>query len=119
MESQCLGLGITSGTQSEVVLCPPWVWIKNEFKWDEGSEVLRLDSLFSVGLTSRQSKVGRDIHGMNECVCHHSQLPSAGQFIILVIDSTDRDRLLTTREELYKMLAHEVSSLQLGKDPGH
>uniref|UniRef100_A0A4W2BY39 Voltage-dependent L-type calcium channel subunit beta-1 n=1 Tax=Bos indicus x Bos taurus TaxID=30522 RepID=A0A4W2BY39_BOBOX len=41
------------------------------------------------------------------------------QFIILVIDSTDRDRLLTTREELYKMLAHEVSSLQLGEDPGH
>ncbi|XP_044794953.1 putative ADP-ribosylation factor-like protein 5C isoform X5 [Bubalus bubalis] len=29
-------------------------------------------------------------------------------FIILVIDSTDRDRLLTTREELYKMLAHEA-----------
>lgn len=41
-------------------------------------------------------------------MCHHSQLPSAGQFIILVIDSTDRDRLLTTREELYKMLAHEA-----------
>lgn len=61
VESQCLGLGITSGTQSEVVLCPPWVWIKREFKWDEGSEVLRLDSLFSVGLTSRQSNVGRDI----------------------------------------------------------
>lgn len=40
---------------------------------------------------------------------HHSLSPSAGQFIILVIDSTDRDRLLTTREELYKMLAHEVS----------
>ncbi|XP_049717099.1 putative ADP-ribosylation factor-like protein 5C isoform X3 [Elephas maximus indicus] len=35
---------------------------------------------------------------------HHS-LPI---FIILVIDSTDRDRLLTTREELYKMLAHEA-----------
>ncbi|XP_045839803.1 putative ADP-ribosylation factor-like protein 5C isoform X5 [Meles meles] len=38
---------------------------------------------------------------------HDSPLPSAGQFVILVIDSTDRDRLLTTREELYKMLAHE------------
>lgn len=25
-----------------------------------------------------------------------------------MIDSTDRDRLLTTREELYKMLAHEA-----------
>ncbi|XP_064352100.1 putative ADP-ribosylation factor-like protein 5C isoform X3 [Camelus dromedarius] len=30
------------------------------------------------------------------------------EFIILVIDSTDRDWLLTTREELYKMLAHEA-----------
>ncbi|XP_059526820.1 putative ADP-ribosylation factor-like protein 5C isoform X1 [Myotis daubentonii] len=30
------------------------------------------------------------------------------EFIVLVIDSTDRDRLLTTREELYKMLAHEA-----------
>ncbi|XP_047701713.1 putative ADP-ribosylation factor-like protein 5C isoform X3 [Prionailurus viverrinus] len=39
---------------------------------------------------------------------HGSQFPSAGQFIILVIDSTDRDRLLTTREELYRMLAHEA-----------
>ncbi|XP_053425426.1 putative ADP-ribosylation factor-like protein 5C isoform X4 [Nycticebus coucang] len=34
--------------------------------------------------------------------------PLCCQFIILVIDSTDRDRLLTTREELYKMLAHEA-----------
>lgn len=48
---------------------------------------------------------------------HHSQFPSAGQFIILVIDSTDRDRLLTTREELYKMLAHEVSPPPLGDSP--
>ncbi|XP_037348245.1 putative ADP-ribosylation factor-like protein 5C isoform X2 [Talpa occidentalis] len=30
------------------------------------------------------------------------------EFIILVIDSTDRERLLTTREELYKMLSHEA-----------
>ena len=48
---------------------------------------------------------------------HYSWFPSAGQFIILVIDSTDRDRLLTTREELYKMLAHEVSPLRLGEGP--
>ncbi|XP_027945674.1 putative ADP-ribosylation factor-like protein 5C isoform X3 [Eumetopias jubatus] len=33
------------------------------------------------------------------------------EFIILVIDSTDRDRLPTTREELYKMLAHEKPEL--------
>ncbi|PNJ66528.1 ARL5C isoform 1 [Pongo abelii] len=30
------------------------------------------------------------------------------EFIILVIDSMDRDWLLTAREELYKMLAHEA-----------
>lgn len=29
------------------------------------------------------------------------------QFIIMVIDSTDRERLVSTREELYKMLQHE------------
>ncbi|KAG8566250.1 hypothetical protein GDO81_013156 [Engystomops pustulosus] len=29
------------------------------------------------------------------------------QFVILVIDSTDRERLPETRDELYKMLAHE------------
>ncbi|XP_037057053.1 putative ADP-ribosylation factor-like protein 5C isoform X2 [Peromyscus leucopus] len=33
---------------------------------------------------------------------------SNAEFVILVIDSTDRNRLLTTREELYKMLAHEA-----------
>ncbi|XP_028610887.1 putative ADP-ribosylation factor-like protein 5C isoform X1 [Grammomys surdaster] len=35
---------------------------------------------------------------------------SNAEFVILVIDSTDRNRLLTTREELYKMLAHEVGT---------
>ncbi|XP_028930420.1 putative ADP-ribosylation factor-like protein 5C isoform X1 [Ornithorhynchus anatinus] len=29
------------------------------------------------------------------------------EFVILVIDSTDRERLMVTREELYRMLAHE------------
>ncbi|KFB36501.1 AGAP011254-PA-like protein [Anopheles sinensis] len=29
------------------------------------------------------------------------------EFIIMVIDSTDRERLAVTREELYKMLQHE------------
>ncbi|CAL4097943.1 unnamed protein product, partial [Meganyctiphanes norvegica] len=32
------------------------------------------------------------------------------EFVILVIDSTDRDRLSITREELQKMLAHEELS---------
>uniref|UniRef100_A0A4W3HDT3 ARF like GTPase 5B n=1 Tax=Callorhinchus milii TaxID=7868 RepID=A0A4W3HDT3_CALMI len=29
------------------------------------------------------------------------------EFIILVVDSTDRERLSVTKEELYRMLAHE------------
>ncbi|XP_042131222.1 ADP-ribosylation factor-like protein 5A isoform X2 [Peromyscus maniculatus bairdii] len=30
------------------------------------------------------------------------------EFVIVVVDSTDRERISVTREELYKMLAHEV-----------
>ncbi|XP_034496367.1 putative ADP-ribosylation factor-like protein 5C isoform X10 [Ailuropoda melanoleuca] len=43
--------------------------------------------------------------GTGQCGKDHHSLPA---FIILVIDSTDRDRLRTTREELYQMLAHEA-----------
>lgn len=32
------------------------------------------------------------------------------QFVIVVVDSTDRERISVTKEELYKMLAHEVSA---------
>jgi ADP-ribosylation factor-like protein 5B len=32
------------------------------------------------------------------------------EFVILVVDSTDRERLAVTREELYRMLAHEELS---------
>lgn len=35
-------------------------------------------------------------------------LSPALQFIILVVDSTDRERLAISKEELYRMLAHEV-----------
>lgn len=35
---------------------------------------------------------------------------SALQFVILVVDSTDRERLAISKEELYRMLAHEVIS---------
>ncbi|XP_039372925.1 putative ADP-ribosylation factor-like protein 5C isoform X2 [Lepidochelys kempii] len=33
------------------------------------------------------------------------------EFVILVIDSTDRERLTVTKEELYKMLAHENAAV--------
>uniref|UniRef100_A0A8C7XG00 ADP-ribosylation factor-like 8 n=1 Tax=Oryzias sinensis TaxID=183150 RepID=A0A8C7XG00_9TELE len=32
------------------------------------------------------------------------------EFIILVVDSTDRERLAISKEELYRMLAHEVKT---------
>lgn len=35
--------------------------------------------------------------------------PPTVQFIILVVDSTDRERLVISKEELYRMLAHEVT----------
>ncbi|XP_070082302.1 putative ADP-ribosylation factor-like protein 5C isoform X5 [Equus przewalskii] len=85
---------------------------KRELKWDYDTEILRLDSLFSVGLASGQAEASGGAQWAGDTFtkekAHHSWFPSAGQFIILVIDSTDRDRLLTTREELYKMLAHEA-----------
>ena len=33
------------------------------------------------------------------------------QFLILVVDSTDRERLAVTKAELYNMLSHEVRHL--------
>lgn len=33
------------------------------------------------------------------------------QIVILVVDSTDRERLTLTKEELHRMLAHEVSHI--------
>ncbi|XP_032177444.1 putative ADP-ribosylation factor-like protein 5C [Mustela erminea] len=49
-----------------------------------------------------------DIGGQEALRSTWSAYYSNTEFVILVIDSTDRDRLLTTREELYKMLAHEA-----------
>lgn len=101
-------------------MLPMFAW-KRELKWDYDTEILRLDSLFSVGLESGQAEASGGAQWAGDTFtkekAHHSWFPSAGQFIILVIDSTDRDRLLTTREELYKMLAHEVSPVQMGEGP--
>ncbi|KAM8811984.1 putative ADP-ribosylation factor-like protein 5C isoform 1-T1 [Rhynchonycteris naso] len=49
-----------------------------------------------------------DIGGQEALRCTWNTYYSDAEFITLVIDSTDRDRLLTTWEELYKMLAHEA-----------
>nr|XP_028558568.1 putative ADP-ribosylation factor-like protein 5C isoform X1 [Podarcis muralis] len=39
------------------------------------------------------------------------------EFVILVIDSTDRERLTVSKEELYKMLAHENLFLSSLRNP--
>ncbi|KAM4803975.1 ADP-ribosylation factor-like protein 5B [Urocitellus parryii] len=45
---------------------------------------------------------GEDVHG-----CHVGIVDVLLAFIILVVDSIDRERLAITKEELYRMLAHE------------
>ncbi|XP_054849248.1 putative ADP-ribosylation factor-like protein 5C isoform X2 [Eublepharis macularius] len=48
-----------------------------------------------------------DIGGQESLRSTWNTYYSNTEFIILVIDSTDRERLTVTKEELYKMLAHE------------
>ncbi|XP_039211805.1 putative ADP-ribosylation factor-like protein 5C isoform X2 [Crotalus tigris] len=48
-----------------------------------------------------------DIGGQENLRSTWNTYYSNTEFIILVIDSTDRERLTVTKEELYKMLAHE------------
>ncbi|KAM6453491.1 ADP-ribosylation factor-like protein 5B isoform 2-T2 [Liasis olivaceus] len=48
-----------------------------------------------------------DIGGQENLRSTWNTYYSNTEFVILVIDSTDRERLTVTKEELYKMLAHE------------
>lgn len=48
-----------------------------------------------------------DIGGQESLRAAWSTYYSNTEFVIVVIDSTDRERLMITREELYKMLVHE------------
>ncbi|XKL67607.1 hypothetical protein PGB90_003098 [Kerria lacca] len=48
-----------------------------------------------------------DLGGQQSLRAAWSTYYSNTEFVILVIDSTDRERLSVTREELYKMLNHE------------
>lgn len=49
-----------------------------------------------------------DIGGQDSLRQAWSTYYSSTHFLILVVDSTDRERLATTKEELYQMLEHEV-----------
>lgn len=48
-----------------------------------------------------------DIGGQESLRSSWNTYYSNTEFIILVVDSTDRERLVISKEELYKMLAHE------------
>lgn len=48
-----------------------------------------------------------DIGGQESLRAAWNTYYSNTEFVILVIDSTDRERLTITKEELYKMLAHD------------
>uniref|UniRef100_A0A452HJQ5 Uncharacterized protein n=1 Tax=Gopherus agassizii TaxID=38772 RepID=A0A452HJQ5_9SAUR len=49
-----------------------------------------------------------DIGGQESLRSSWNTYYSNTEFIILVVDSIDRERLSITKEELYKMLAHEI-----------
>ncbi|XP_044281091.1 ADP-ribosylation factor-like protein 5B isoform X2 [Varanus komodoensis] len=54
-----------------------------------------------------------DIGGQESLRSSWNTYYSNTEFIILVVDSIDRERLTLTREELYRMLAHEVHWIML------
>ena len=49
-----------------------------------------------------------DIGGQESLRQAWSTYYTGSHFLILVVDSTDRERLSVSKEELYKMLGHEV-----------
>ena len=50
-----------------------------------------------------------DIGGQETYRSTWSTYYTQAEVVIVVVDSTDRKRLPVTKEEIYKMLAHEVS----------
>ena len=54
-----------------------------------------------------------DIGGQESLRQAWSTYYSGTQFVILVVDSTDKERLAVSREELYKMLGNDVSSFRI------
>ena len=53
-----------------------------------------------------------DIGGQDSLRQAWSTYYSGTRFMILVVDSTDRERLAIAKEELYKMLSNEVRALK-------
>lgn len=58
-----------------------------------------------------------DIGGQESLRQAWSTYYSSTHFLILVVDSTDRERLAVTKGELHDMLEHEVISRERVKQP--
>uniref|UniRef100_A0A1B0CZI7 small monomeric GTPase n=1 Tax=Phlebotomus papatasi TaxID=29031 RepID=A0A1B0CZI7_PHLPP len=76
--------------------------------WDLGGQQ-SLRAAWSTYYTNTESHGASQLNslllGSSLSLCNPTN--STFQFIIMVIDSTDRERLAVTREELYRMLQHE------------
>lgn len=95
-------------------------------KWRTESQKLCQSCLCSQTTAQAVSNPGRGCHPWGQGWCGIIQLNNGVgvgtarvslphnspflQFVIVVVDSTDRERISVTKEELYKMLAHEVSA---------
>ena len=55
-----------------------------------------------------------DIGGQESLRQAWSTYYTGTHFLLLVVDSTDRERLSIAKEELYKMLGHEVRKETIG-----
>ncbi|XP_014020837.1 ADP-ribosylation factor-like protein 5A isoform X2 [Salmo salar] len=75
----------------------PWFWTASMgVCWDIG---------MTFGLPSSLCTTAQGYYcGPGQCREDHHSLPV---FVIIVVDSTDRERISVTKEELYRMLAHE------------
>lgn len=59
-----------------------------------------------------------DIGGQESLRQAWSTYYTGTQFLLLVVDSTDRERLSVAKEELYRMLGHEVRLAFDGRKEG-
>ena len=73
--------------------------------------IIEIDELFSWKCNFFSYKYNFGIFKVGMCAfCDILCFVFVFQFVILVIDSTDRERLHISKEELYHMLANEVGA---------
>ena len=67
------------------------------------------DTIFNLaGYNNLFYCVKANTRWLNLFIVKHALVSSSLQFLIVVVDSTDRERLAVTKAELYNMLNHEV-----------